>query len=107
MNIKQYKKKFAICKDDNGKMIYRGDIVKVWLPCETGKPHESIVYHNMLDGAFINGSPAHSFMNDGKPQHRSLRDYLNQDSIPVHHWGVDEPEYQKGYCIKVKSFNKV
>jgi hypothetical protein len=30
MNFRQYKKKFAICRDDNGKMIYKGDIVKVW-----------------------------------------------------------------------------
>ena len=106
MNFRQYKKKFAICRDDNGKMIYKGDIVKVWIPMETNTGHESRVFHNMLDGAFVLGSPAHAFMNDGKQTHRPLRDYLNQKPIPVHEWGVDEPKYQKGYCIKVRSFNK-
>jgi hypothetical protein len=107
MNFRQYKKKFAICRDDNGKMIYKGDIVKVWLPMETNTGHESRVFHNMLDGAFVLGSPAHAFMNDGKQSHRSLRDYLNQEEIPVHHWGVDEPTYEKGYCVKIKSFNSL
>lgn len=106
-SIRQYKKKFAICRDDNGKMIYKGDIVQLWLPIETNTPHVSRVYHNMLDGAFVNGPKAHAFMNGGKPQHRSLRDYMNQEPIPIHEWGVDEPTYQKGMCIKVKSFNKV
>lgn len=32
---------------------------------------------------------------------------MNQEPIPIHEWGVDEPTYQKGMCVKVKSFNKV
>jgi hypothetical protein len=106
MKIQQYKKKFTICKDDNGKVIYKGDTVKIWLPSETSKGHTSVVYFNMVDGAFIKGSPAHSFMNEGRQSYRKLRDYLNQESIPMHAFGVDEPIPTKGYCIKVKSFNK-
>ena len=106
MKIRQYKKKFAICKDDNGKVIYKGDIVEVWLPHETNKGHISRVYFNMLDGAFIKGSPAHSFMNEGRESYRKLRDYMNQESVPISTFGIDEPTHTKGYCIKVKSFNK-
>lgn len=106
MNIRQYKKKYAICKDDNGKIIYRGDIVQLWSPMETSKPHVSRVYFNMLDGAYVEDTPAHSFMNKGEKSMRSLRGYLNQEPIPIHTWGIEEPEFQKGFCIKVKSFLK-
>jgi hypothetical protein len=106
MNIRQYKKKYAICKDDNGKMIYRGDMVMLWSPMETSKHHLSRVYFNMLDGAFVDDTPVFDFLNDGKRGKRSLRDYLNQEPIPIHEWGVDEPTYKKGFCVKVRSFNK-
>ena len=106
MKIRQYKKKFAICKDDNGKVIYKGDIVEVWLPHETNKGHSSRVYFNMLDGAFVKGSPAHSFMDEGGQNYRKLRDYMNQELVPIYTFGIDESTHTKGYCIKVKSFNK-
>jgi hypothetical protein len=106
MNIRQYKKKYAICVDDTGKMIYRGDIVRVWLPMETNTYHLSRVYFNMLDGAYIHSSPTHSFLNDGNPSNRNLRDYLNQTPIPIHTFGEETTELKKGFCIKVKSFNK-
>jgi hypothetical protein len=34
MKIKDYKKKYAICKDSQGKMIYWWDLVEVWNPTE-------------------------------------------------------------------------
>lgn len=104
MTKRQYKKRYAICEDDNGKMIYVGDTVEVWSPMETNKPHQSKVYFNMLDGTYIEDSPSHDFLNNGKRGYRGLRDYLNQKEIPIHYYGVEEPIYKKGYCIKVKSF---
>lgn len=104
MNKRQYKKRYAICEDDNGKMIYVGDTVEVWNPIETNKPHQSEVYFNMLDGAYVEAAPVHDFLYGGKRGYRSLSDYLNQETIPIHIYGVEEPEYKKGYCIKVKSF---
>lgn len=106
MKIRQYKKRFAICKDDNGKIIYAGDTVKLWLPLETSSEHVSKVYFNMLSGALVRCSPAHSFINEGRQSYRGLRDYLNQEPIPIHEYGSDVPTYKKGFCIKVKSFNK-
>lgn len=104
MNKRQYKKKYAICEDDNGKMIYAGDTVELWIPMETKKPHQSIVYFSMLEGAYVEDSPAHDFMNGGKRGYRNLSWYLNQETFPIYTYGVEEPEYKKGYCIKVKSF---
>lgn len=34
MNIKQYKKRYLICKDDFGKNIYAGDTVELYCPIE-------------------------------------------------------------------------
>jgi hypothetical protein len=104
MNKRQYKKRYAICEDDNGKMIYAGDTVELWIPMETKNPHQSIVYFNMLDGAYVESSPAHDFMNNGKRGYRKLSGYLNQKAIPIYDYEKEEPEYKKGYCIKVKSF---
>lgn len=106
MTKRQYKKRYAICEDDNGKMIYVGDTVEVWIPVETNKPHQSEVYFNMLDGAYIEDSPVWDFMNDGKRGYRNLSDYIDQKEIPIRYHGLEDPVYKKGYCIKVKSFYK-
>lgn len=106
MTIRQYKKLYAICKDDNGKVIYAGDTVEVHLPIETSTPHQSKVYWNMLDGAFIKAHSAHKFLHDGNDSSRNLRDYLFQEPYPQYYVGKEEPVIEKGYCRKVKSFNK-
>ena len=102
MNLRLYKKRYAICKDCQGKMIYWWDLVEVWNPVETRTPHQSRVYWNMLDGAFIEQHPSHQKNN--KIYHRSLNEYLNQDKIPL--WDEDGEliGYQLGYVKKVKSF---
>jgi hypothetical protein len=104
MNIRYYKKLYYICNDDNGKKIYAGDTVEVRLAMETKTSYQSVVYFNMLDGAYIDAHPGHIKM--GLSTHRSLGDYLNQKEIPMHTWGVDEPEMVRGFCKKVKSFYK-
>ena len=68
-----------------------GDTVEVQIKWETGTSHTSIVYWNMLDGAFIDSHPVHIQMH-GSVTHRNLSNYL-QNNLEV-------------YCKKVKSFNK-
>ena len=41
MTIRNYKKAYWVGRDSYGKMIYDGDTVEVWLPWETGTPHQS------------------------------------------------------------------
>ena len=105
MTIRQYKKKYFICKDDFGKMIYLGDTVEVWKPCET-KPYKSIVYWNRLDGAFVDGHPGHVKM--GHSTHRSLNEFFirNNPAIPVYDSFDDDalPTWKQGYVKKLKSF---
>ena len=105
MTIRQYKKKYFICKDDFGKMIYLGDTVEVWMPCEA-KPYQSCVYWNRLDGAFIDGHPAHVKM--GISIHRNLSNFLmkNNPPVPVYDSFDDDavPTWKQGDVKKVKSF---
>lgn len=106
MNIRKYKKLFAICEDDDGKVIYPGDTVEVLIPWETRTPHRSRVCWNPLDGAFVDSHPAHQKMNVGS-KHRNLRDYIGQKDkpgVPIYdHPDDEEPtERRKGYCRKVK-----
>jgi len=88
MTIRLYKKRYFICLDDNKKKIYVGDTVEVHLSHETHTPHQSIVYWNMLDGAFIESHPAHKRLGSS---HRDLGNYINKCNSK---------------CVKVKSFNK-
>ena len=107
MTIRQYKKEFWIGRDSFGKMIYLNDTVEVWLPWETGTPHQSKVLWNRMDGAFIEAHPAHIRIH-GSPHHRDLRSYLNTEPVPI--WSYEEDEegiitgYKQGYVKKVKSF---
>jgi len=103
MNIRHYKKLYYICKDDYGKKIYAGDTVEVRIPYETKSSHESVVYFNMLDGAFIDAHPGHVKM--GLSTHRNLSDYLNKEPMEI--MLDDELTTVKTYCKKVKSFNKL
>jgi len=108
MTIRQYKKKYFICKDDFGKMIYLGDTVEVWMPCEAS-PYQSCVYWNRLDGAFIDGHPAHIRMGHGS--HRTLSHFLkcNNPAVPVYESFDDDaiPVWKQGYVKKVKSFYEI
>jgi hypothetical protein len=103
MNIRHYKKLYYICKDDNGKKIYAGDVVEVRIPWETKTSYQSVVYFNMLDGAFIDAHPGHVKM--GLSTHRSLRDFLDKEAIDI--MVDDELTTVKPYCKKVKSFYKL
>lgn len=103
MTIRQYKRKYFICKDDNGKMIYAGDTVEVQFPWETKTSHTSVVHWNRIDGAYVDSHPFHVRMNDGRMTHRSLRDYLGkQPQLLNYHDDTSETKYTK--CVKIKSF---
>jgi hypothetical protein len=105
LTIKQYKKKYFICKDDFGKMIYLGDTVEVWIPCET-KPYKSVVYWNRLDGAFIDSHPGHVKLGISS-KHRNLNEFFMRNNTPVpvyNSYDDSEPTLQQGYVKKVKSF---
>ena len=107
MTIRHYKKAYWIGRDSFGKMIYDGDTVEVWLPWETGSPHQSKVFWNRMDGAFIESHPAHNAIH-GRVHHRDLRSYLNTEPVPT--WSYEENDegtivgYKQGYVKKVKSF---
>ena len=102
MNIREYKKRYAICKDSNGKMLYAGDTVELSIPLEIKSKWESIVMWNMIDGAFVDPHPSHSAI--GLNSHRLLRSFL-QDGIKVKN---DEVEWCNlaPSVVKVKSFHK-
>ncbi len=106
MTIRQYKKKYFIGKDDFGKMIYRGDTVEVWMPCET-KPYQSCVYWNRLDGAFIDSHPGHVKLGISST-HRSLNSFFMRNNPPVSIYDSfdddAEPTWYQGYVKKVKYF---
>ncbi len=107
MKIRAYKKKYWICKDDDGKTIYAGDTVELWLPYETGKSYQSIVYWDRLHGALVDRHPAHLAL--GGHKYRELSGYLNQDKsgYPITSFDEDGNEvvnYRVGYCRKVKNF---
>lgn len=107
MNKRQYKKAYWICKDDDGKMIYAGDTVELFIPYETTRSYTAVVHWDRLHGAMVKGHPAHRFLNNGKAGWRPLSGYLNQDKkgFPIYAEGGDEtPTYRVGFCRKVKSF---
>jgi hypothetical protein len=106
MNVRQYKKRYAICEDDNGRMIYPGDTVEVHMPWETHNSHQSRVYWNPLDGAYIDAHPGHRKMDLGS-KHRRLRDYIGlakEKGTPFFdHPDDEEPVvWRKGFCRKVR-----
>lgn len=105
MNKRQYKKKYFICKDDNGKMIYAGDTVEVQRSMETRTPHQSVVYWNRLHGAFVDEHPTHTKLKGGKQYHQFLYKYLSRlnPSYDVNDGEGGKTTYFTK-CIKVKSF---
>jgi len=108
MNKRQHKKEYWICKVDDGKMIYAGDTVELWLPYETARPYQSVVYWDRLHGALVDRHPSHRWM-EGGGNYRRLSEYLNQDKqgFPLYSFdddGNETVEYRVGYCKKVKSY---
>lgn len=102
MNIRQFKKRYYLCKDDFGNKLYPGDTVELWMPIETKHPYQTRILWNMVDGAFVDPHPAHAWMEHA--QQRRLRSFLDQSAIKKHHdWESEEFEMEKGYCKKVKS----
>lgn len=106
--VYEYKKQYIITKDDNGIDIHVGDTVELHDPMETKNSYQSVIYWNMLDGAFVDSHPAHKSMNLN--EHRDLRGYLNKQdrSCWVYHGPNDEDsvwEVRTTKCIKVKSFS--
>ena len=77
MTLRQYKKKYFICYDDNKKKIYVGDTVELQISHETNTSYKSIVYWNMLDGAYVDCHPAHKTLNN---KNRKLSDYIKYNS---------------------------
>ena len=70
------RKRLPLGKDDNGKMIYPWDFVRVQIPHETRTSHCSRVRWNALDGAFIDSHPAH--LNMKLSTYRDLSDYTRK-----------------------------
>ena len=107
MNIRQFKKKYYLCKDDFGNKLYPGDTVEILLSIGNKHPYQSKIYWNMVDGAFIDASPTTIFVNDGRKTHSSLRSVLNQEPFYYNQYDSDEMVAQYGYCKKIKSVCKL
>ena len=106
MNIRQYKKKYLICKDDFGKNIYVGDTVELYCPIEVKSPWTSIVCWSMLHGAWVDSHSAHRALSQNPEQQRMLYNLIGQEEWNICTVGEDIPTSYKGYCKKIKSFNK-
>lgn len=94
MDIREYKKRYAICNDSNGKMIYVGDTVELSMPLELRSKWRSKIMWNMLDGAFVDSAPAHVMLGG---DNRCLRDFFG-DGLMM---SGENPS-----VVKVKSFYK-
>lgn len=99
MKIKQYKKKYFICKDDFGKNIYAGDTVEIFLPITFSTPFTSLVYWDKLHGAMIKIRP---IFIDKKESYEHLYEYLGQS--PISYYSEDNLVTKQGYIKKVKWF---
>ena len=102
--IKQYKKKYFICKDNFGNKIYAGDTVELSCPQETSTTWISIVHWNMLDGAFVDSHPAHKSMFNSV--NRELSGLIKQYPIDIYDCNDNITKIKQGYCKKIKSFNE-
>lgn len=104
MNLRQYKSKYLICKDDYGKNIYAGDTVELYCPFEMSSTWSSIVYWSMLHGAWVDAHPGHKMLSRNPNEKRELAPLLGQLEYDIYHYGEEEPSKMKGYCKKIKSF---
>lgn len=73
--------KILLCKDANGKNIYPGDTVELFIGMEMKSSWKSKVFWNPLDGAFVNAHPGHVKMKLAK--HRDLRSFIDVNPVTV------------------------
>lgn len=103
MNIRQFKKKYYLCKDDFGNKLYPGDTVEILLSMGNKHPYQSKIYWNMVDGAFVECSPVSKIFEKGRVTHNPLRSVLKQKPFYYNQYDSDETVAQYGYCKKIKS----
>lgn len=106
MTIREYKKKYFICKDDFGKNIYAGDTVELFTPITISTTWTSIVHWNMLYGAWVNIHPGLTILHGSDTAQTELYRLLNQEEWNICDVGSDILISYKGYCKKIKSFHK-
>jgi len=101
MTIKQYKKKYYICKDDNGKMIYAGDTVELCYPLSIKSSYQSRVYWSRVEGAMVDLHPTSIQL--GITGFKPLSNFLGKSEVKIYH---DNGEFDiyRTKCVKVKSF---
>lgn len=89
-----------------GKNIYVGDTVELYCPVEIKSSWTSIVYWSMLYGAWVDSHPSHKILHNNPNLQRELYSLLNQEEYNIYTVGENTPTLYKGYCKKIKSFNK-
>jgi len=104
MTIRNYKKKYFICKDDFGNNLYAGDIVEISIPMELSSTWESEISWSILYGAWVESHPVHKKMSNNPNEQRALYGLIDQPEW--RYYEVDEYKTVKGYVKKIKSFNK-
>lgn len=104
MTIRQYKKKYFICKDDFGKNIYAGDTVELYCPMEISTTWTSVVCWSALYGAWIYVHSGHRLLYGSDTAQRELYKLLEQPEWNICDVGSDIPINYKGYCKKIKNF---
>ena len=104
MTIKEYKKRYYICKDDFGNKLYAGDTVELYCPIELSTKWVSKIHWNMLYGAYVDYHLAHKKIFNDVDKQRPLYTLLNQYESQIY---IDSDSIKvKGYVKKIKSFNK-
>jgi hypothetical protein len=103
LTIKEYKKRYFLCKDDFGKKLYPGDIVEIYLPSEIGSTWTSEISWGALTGAWVESHPTHKKLSNNPNKQRHLYELLNQHEVTIY-----DGDYKqiKGYVKKIKSFKK-
>lgn len=104
MKLRDFKKRYFLGKDDFGNNLYPGDLVELWVPIETRHPYTTEIHWNMIDGAFVDGHPAHVLL--GHNESRRLSSFIDRKPISYHREyedGSTKLVTEKGYCKKVKS----
>ena len=106
MTIKDYKKRYYICKDDFDNKLYAGDTVELYSPIEVETSWTSIIYWDMLYGAMVDSHPAHKKLHNNSEIQRHLYYLLGQEPWTIWDSHDNCEKIYRGYCKKIKSFNK-